>query len=77
MRPFEIMEANIMLPIGLSIKSGRIAPIARYLGSIIVLSRGIKNTSPKNMPNEMPRCPKRSIRCFNVSSLISIYLRIH
>jgi len=50
MRPFEIMEANIMLPIGLSIKSGRIAPIARYLGSIIVLSRGIKIQVRKIFP---------------------------
>jgi hypothetical protein len=69
MRPFEILEANIILPIGLSIKSGRIAPIARYLGSIIVLSQGIVNSSPKNMFNEMPGCPKRSIRLFTFRHL--------
>jgi hypothetical protein len=62
MRPFSKVEAKITLPRGLSIRSGKRAPIARYFGSIVVLSRGIKIPSPKNTPNVTPTCPKISIK---------------
>ena len=61
MRPLEKVEAKMIIPIGLSIKSGKRAPTAKYFGSIIVLSRGMKIPSPKNIPSVTPMCPKRSI----------------
>jgi hypothetical protein len=56
-----MVEAKTIIPSGLSIKSGRRAPIARYLGSMIVFNRGAKYDIPKNTPSVMPICPKRSI----------------
>jgi hypothetical protein len=61
MRPVVMVEAKITIPRGLSIKSGRITPMARYFGSIIVFSRGKNNPSTKNNPNVTPMWPKRSI----------------
>lgn len=72
MRPFSKVEAKIIIPKGLSIKSGKRAPMAKYLGSIIVFSRGMKNPSPKNIPNVTPICPKRSIE-INKTSVIYNY----
>ena len=50
MRPFSRVEAKITLPSGLSTKSGRRAPIIRYVGFIIVLNCGMKNATPKIFP---------------------------
>lgn len=69
-RPFAKVEAKIIIPTGLSIKSGRRAPMAKYFGSIIVLSRGIKIPSKKNTPNVTPICPKRSIANYQDFSYI-------
>jgi hypothetical protein len=51
----------MIIPIGLSIKSGRSDPMTIYVGSIIVCNCGMKNKNPKNIPNVTPICPKRSI----------------
>jgi hypothetical protein len=51
----------IIIPRGLSIKSGRRDPMTRYVGYIIVCNCGMKTKSPKNIPNVTPICPKRSI----------------
>lgn len=61
MRPVEKVEAKMISPSGLSMRSGRRAPIARYLGSKIVLSRGINIQMKRNIPKVTPRCPKSSI----------------
>jgi hypothetical protein len=61
MRPVEIVEAKIIMPSGLSIRSGRRAPTSRYLGSIIVFSRGIRKQMKRNIPKVTPRCPKSNI----------------
>jgi len=58
MRPLEKVEAKITSPIGLSIRSGRIAPIARYRGSMIFLNLGIKIPSPKNYPERNAQMSK-------------------
>src|SRR5665647_3099822 len=55
-----MVEAKTIIPSGLSIKSGRRAPIARYLGSMIVFNRGAKYDIPKNTPSVMPICPKEA-----------------
>ncbi len=50
MRPFAIVVAKITLPKGLSIRSGRRAPMIRYFGFIIAFSRGTKIPSTKIYP---------------------------
>jgi hypothetical protein len=61
MRPFEMLEANTIIPNGLSIKSGSRDPTARYLGSMVVFNRGAKYENMKNIPSVIPMCPKISI----------------
>ena len=85
MRPVVMVEAKITIPRGLSIMSGRRAPMTRYFGSIIVFSCGRNIQSPKNTPKVTPMWPKRSItiksffvditiHCFN-SKARSLLLR--
>jgi hypothetical protein len=57
-----MVDEYIIIPRGLSIKSGRSDPMTRYVGSIIVCNCGMRYKSPKNIPNVMPICPKRSIK---------------
>ncbi len=47
MRPFARVEAKIIFPRVLSIKSGKRTPITKYFGSTVVLSRGMKIASTK------------------------------
>lgn len=61
MRPFEMEEAKTIIPNGLSIISGKRAPIARYRGSMMVFNRGAKYETKKNIPSVIPICPKRSM----------------
>lgn len=49
-RPFAKVEAKIIIPTGLSIKSGRRAPMAKYFGSIIVLSGVLKSQVRRILP---------------------------
>jgi len=56
-----MVDEYIIIPRGLSIKSGRSDPMTRYVGSIIAWNCGMINKSPKNIPNVTPICPKRSI----------------
>jgi hypothetical protein len=70
MRPFEMVDAKTIIPSGLSIKSGRRAPTARYLGSMIVFNRGAKYENTKNIPSVIPMCPNSSMIVQSNSFLI-------
>ena len=61
MRPFEMVDAKTIIPNGLSIRSGKRAPMARYFGSMIVFNRVAKYENMKNMPSVIPIWPKRSM----------------
>jgi len=61
MRPLEIDEEKTIIPNGLSIRSGKSAPTARYLGSMIVFNFGAKYANKKNIPSVTPICPKSNI----------------
>jgi hypothetical protein len=50
MRPFEMEEAKTIIPNGLSIISGKRAPTARYLGSMMVFTRGATYENIKKYP---------------------------
>jgi hypothetical protein len=65
-----MVEAKTIIPNGLSIRSGKSAPIARYLGSMIVFNRGAKYENIKNIPSVTPICPNRSIIIQGTSFLI-------
>jgi hypothetical protein len=56
-----MVEAKIIIPTGLSIISGRRAPTARYLGSMIVFNRGAKYENKKKIPSVIPICPNSSM----------------
>jgi hypothetical protein len=61
-RPVEKVEARIISPRGLSMRSGRRAPTSRYLGSMMVLKRGANIHMRKKIPKVTPRCPKSNIK---------------
>lgn len=54
-------EAKTIIPNGLSIKSGRRDPTARYLGSMTVFNLGTKYENKKNIPSVIPICPNSSM----------------
>ena len=70
MRPFEMVEAKTIIPNGLSIRSGKRAPIARYFGFMIVFNLGAKYENTKNIPSVTPICPKSSMIVQGTSFLI-------